>query len=166
MAIDDTGSAPTTNIPNQQREAHRKVSGKDLEEALHECERLLSEVDGGRRRIAVTQAVSSALMAVVILAIMLPEAGSHDPIPVWAALVGVLAAIVIIAVPSQRLISVFRKQVSRDELVMSDLVGMQRALVPLLARNEEWSPAQLILAEKRMERFPIEPEQTPRQFRI
>jgi hypothetical protein len=166
MGVDDTSSAPTGRISGQPHEAHRKASKKDLEEALQECERLLSEVDGGRRRMAVVQAVSSALMVVVVLVVVLPEAGSHDPIPVWAALVAALAAIVIIAIISQGLIAVLRKQVRRDELVMSDLVGMQRALLPLLARNEEWSSVQSILAEKRLERFPIEPEETPRLGRI
>ena len=166
MGVDDTGSARTANISGQQHEAHRKASKKDLEEVLQKCEGLLSEVDGGRRRIAVAQAVSLTLMVVVVLVVVLPEAGSHDPIPVWAALVAALGAIVIIAVISQGLIAVLRKQVRRDELIMSDLVGMQRALLPLLARNEEWSSAQLILAEKRLERFPIEPEQAPRLNRI
>ena len=53
----------------------------------------------------------------------------------------------IIAVISQRLITLLRKQVSRDELIMIDLVNMQRALLPLLARDEEWSSAQSIRRE-------------------
>jgi hypothetical protein len=166
MDVDDTGSARTTNTSGQPREAHRKTSKKDLDEALQESERLLSEIDGGRRRIAVAQAVSLALMVVVLLAVVLPEAGSHDPVPVWAALVAAFAAVITIAAIGQSLITVLSKQVRRDELIMSDLVGMQRALLPLLARNEEWSSAQLILAEKRLERFPIEPEQKSQLDRI
>ena len=166
MGVDDTESTRTGKITNQQRDVHRKASATDLEKALQQSERLLNEVDGGRRRIALVQAVSSALIAVVVLALALPEAGSHDPIPVWAAIVGALAAALIIAALSQRLITLLRKQVSRDELIMIDLVNMQRQLLPLLARDEDWSSVQSILAQKRLERFPIEPVPTFRQGRM
>lgn len=158
MGVDDTESSRAHKIPIEQSNIHQTASATEREEALQQCERLLREVDSGRRRIALIRAVTLLLMTAAVLAILLPETGSRDPMPVWAAVVGVLAAVLIIATVSQWLIALLRKQVNRDELIMIDLVGMQRELLPLLARDEHWNSAQVFLAQKRLERFPIEPE--------
>ena len=44
----------------------------------------------------------------------------------------------------------------RDALIMTDIVSVQRELVPLISREEKWSPARLSLMQKRLEQFPVD----------
>lgn len=162
MRFDD---ARMDRPPDMEPNAESAASSEDLKEALQQCEMLLAEVDSGRRRIGLVQAVSLAAMGFAVLAIVLPETGRHGPLPWWGAGVGALAAILIVGAVSRQLVVRLRRQVWRDELIMVDLVGMQRELLPLLARDERWRSAQVFLVQKRMERFPIEPEQAKGEYR-
>lgn len=144
------------------------VPGPDasVEQTLGHCERLLDAVDSGRRRVALVQAVSLAVMASVVLAIVLGTVEARGSLGAW--LVAAVACAVFVATAaalSARLIAALRGQVRRDELIMVDLIGRQRELVPLLARREEWSSAQLYLTQKRLERFPVDAEPLPDQYR-
>jgi ABC-type transport system involved in cytochrome bd biosynthesis fused ATPase/permease subunit len=140
----------------------RTPAAMDLEEALSLCEQLLREVDRGRRQIALARTLWIGVVAVVILAVVMFGVGSHDSASGWAvASAAAAAAVIVITLMAQWLIVQMREQVNRDELVMVDLIGMQREIWPLLARREKWSQARNYLTEKRLEQFPIEAESIP-----
>jgi hypothetical protein len=140
-----------------------KLSGSrgtaDIEDAMWHCEQLLLQVDAGVRRIGVTEALGVGLSAVVALAAVLSAIGSGGSAAAWiAALCGGGAVIAIEALLVFRLLSRIREQVKRDALVMADIVNVQREVVPLISREEKWSPSRLSLMQKRLERFPIDAE--------
>lgn len=129
----------------------------DIEEALQHCERLLLQVDAGLRRIRVAEALGAGLLAVVALAAVLSAVDSGGSSTAWiAALCGGGVVISVIALFVARVLSRVREQVKRDALIMSDIVSVQRELVPLISREEKWSPARLSLTQKRLEQFPVD----------
>jgi hypothetical protein len=131
----------------------------DIEEAMWHSERLLLQVDAGLRRISVTEALGAGLSAVVALAAVSSAVDSGGSFKAWiVALAGGGAFISLVAILTARLLVRFREQVKRDALIMDDIVSVQRELVPLIAREEKWSPARLSLLQKRLERFPIGPD--------
>jgi hypothetical protein len=162
MGPDDAENSHIGKVASKRDAAGRTPSSMELEEALRRCEQLLRDVDGGRRRIALTRAVSIGLAAVVIQAVVLFAIGFRDSVRGWV-VAAVVAAAVIVVIESlaQWMAFQLREQVRRDELIMVDVIGMQREIFPLLAREEKWSQARLFLTQKRLERFPIEAESVP-----
>lgn len=162
-----TRPAPTIAGPAKAADAPR-LPDDSVEQALGHCERLLDAVDSGRRRMAVVRAVSAVTMAVVVLAIVLGTIAGRGSLTVWvAAVIASGAFLCLVATVSRQLLVTLRGQIRRDELTMVDLIGRQRELVPLLARNEKWTSARVYLTEKRLERFPVDasPPDQHRGFR-
>src|ERR1700722_14562535 len=99
MARDDT----TGIIAGIGEEPDRSLADTELEEALRYCEKILWQVDGSNRRIALTQAFAIVLSAVVALAGTLFLMNSHiksEAIPVAVSVI--VAACVAIAVTAAR----------------------------------------------------------------
>jgi hypothetical protein len=152
MARDDT----TGIMAGIGEEPDRSLADTELEEALRYCEKILRQVDGSNRRIALTQAFAIVLSAVVALAGTLFLMNSHiksEAIPVAVSVI--VAACVAIAVTAARLAAKFREQLQRDELVMVSIVNTQRERMPLISRREKWSVARQEFMRRRLERFPI-----------
>jgi hypothetical protein len=97
------------------------------------------------------------LLAVAALASVLSTVDSRGSSAAWiAALCGGGVVISVVALFVARLLSRIREQVMRDALIMTDIVSVQRELVPLISREEKWSPARLSLMQKRLEQFPVD----------
>jgi hypothetical protein len=112
----------------------------DIDEAMRQCERLLLQVDEGLRRIGVTEALGAGLSVGVALAAVLSAVDSGGSLATWiTALCGGGVVISVVALFVARLLSRVRKQVKRDALIMTDIVSVQRELVPLISREEKWN---------------------------
>jgi hypothetical protein len=138
----------------------------DIEEAMRQCERLLLQLDAGLRRIRVTEALWAGVSAVVALASVLSAVDSGGSPTAWIAAFcggGVVISVVVLFVA--RLLSQVREQVIRDALIMTDIVSVQRELIPLISREEKWSPARLFLMQKRLEQFPVDVDSIGRRGR-
>lgn len=155
MSHRDTDSPPVENAANPD-----EPSGTaDIEEAMRHSELLLLQVDAGLRRIGVTEALGAGLSAVVTLAAVLSAVDSGGASGAWiAALVGAGLVIAVLAALVGRVVVPLREQVKRDALTMGDIVSVQRELVPLISREEKWTPARMSLMQNRLERFPVDPD--------
>jgi hypothetical protein len=172
MTYHDADSAPTEGqgkldgTPTEGSAKPDESDGTaDIEEAMRQCERLLLQVDAGLRRIRVTEALWAGVSAVVALASVLSAVDSGGSAAWIAALCGGGVVISVVALFVARLLSQVREQVIRDALIMTDIVSVQQELVPLISREEKWSPARLFLTQKRLEQFPVDVDSIGRRGR-
>ncbi|MGH3392462.1 MAG: hypothetical protein ACRDOO_26640 [Actinomadura sp.] len=125
-----------------------RMTREDFDRALEHAERLLATTDRTRTWLTTVRLAAGGIVAVLAAALD-PTDGSAGRLVLLVVLAAVIAA-GLIAVEIW-----VRARLRRDEIPMVDMVDMARELLPILADEENWSHADVRLAQARISRFPI-----------
>jgi hypothetical protein len=125
-----------------------RMTRADFDRALDQAERLLATTDRTRTWLT-TVRLGTAGVVVVLIAALDPTHGSA----IRLVLLILLAAAIATGLAAVEIRT--RARLRRDEIPMIDMVDMARELLPILADEEDWSHADVRLAQARISRFPI-----------
>jgi hypothetical protein len=139
---------------DNETQAARRATGTDFNETLHHAERLLRDVDGARTRIHLIRLIGLGVVVITGL-VAIPSAAWSDGLWPAAAATWSVASVLSVVVLASSSTKPLHRQLRRDELAMVDLVDGLRELLPLLADEEKWNSTLILLAQTRLERFPI-----------
>lgn len=135
-----------------------RMSSADFEEALGQAEALLGEADRARDRARLVRAGQVGVVALVALALAISAGTTVKVSALSLAVTSVVCAgvlVLLIGWMEVALVLPARRQISRDERTMIEIVNLLRELQVSVGVDESWSAARQRLVKARIARFPI-----------
>lgn len=142
-------------MPTSEDRPGRRLSG-DLEAALDHAEKMLDAFDRASWRVQVLLAARVTVVVLVGVASGFVFLNVTAPTQVRVAVIGMLAAfVVLVGFGFRTAIHAVRRQRERDLSALVQVSRVVRDLLPVVAKQEQWSELKLLTARARIARFPI-----------